>query len=282
MMRKVVFILAILTIIAAAGIAGWLFVVEGDKPAAEPTPTSTPTDTPTPTCEPGIVCVNAEQLCDDYDANEVAADAKYKGKDLEVYGEVKRIESFLDDIYLTLDCGWFSYVWCYFDEADTDKLMDVVEGDHVKVRGKGAGEAIIDLLDQPKLEHCKSVQVVETPGEGDDDGWCFIATATYGSPMDSRVDVLRQFRDSYLVTNPGGRGLVSVYYTLSPPVAQFIDDNPGLKPVVRAGLWPAVAVSTVVVTTTLAQKVAILGGFALVSIILVWLIRRRAFTSTIG
>jgi hypothetical protein len=281
-MRKVVFILAILAIFAAAGIAGWLLVTEGDEPAAEPTPTSTPTDTPTPTCEPGVVCVNAEQLCDDYDANEVAADAKYKGKILEVSGEVKRIESFLDEIYLTLDCGWFTYVWCYFDEADKDKLMHVVEGDYVKVRGRGAGEAIIDLLDQPKLDHCKSVQVVGTPGEGEDDGWCFIATAAYGSDMDSHVDVLRQFRDSYLMTNPGGQGLVSVYYKLSPPVAQFIDDNPGLKPVVRAGLWPAVALSTVVVSTTLVQKVAILGGLALFSIAIVWLVRKRAFTILTG
>jgi hypothetical protein len=80
-----------------------------------------------------------------------------------------------------------------------------------------------------------------------------------------------------MMTNPTGQGLVSVYYSLSPPLAQFIDDNPSLKPVVRAGLWPVVTLSTVAVNTTLVQKMAIAGGLALVSIIILWLFKRRAF-----
>jgi hypothetical protein len=69
---------------------------------------------------------------------------------------------------------------------------------------------------------------------------------------------------------------VSAYYKLSPPAAEFIDDHPALKPVVRVGLLPAVAISTVAVNTTSAQKTAIVGSLALVSIALaVWLIRRR-------
>ena len=55
-------------------------------------------------------------------------------------------------------------------------------------------------------------------------------------------------------------------------MAQFIDDHPALKPVVRAGLLPAVAVSTVAVSMTSAEKVAILVSSALVSVALaVWL-----------
>jgi hypothetical protein len=109
------------------------------------------------------------------------------------------------------------------------------------------------------------------PGEG-----CFIATAAYGSYLDSHVETLRNFRDQYLVTNPVGSALVSTYYKLSPPLAGFIDDHPALKPVVRAALLPAVALSTVAVNTTSAQKTAIVGSLAFVSIALaVWLIRRR-------
>jgi hypothetical protein len=59
------------------------------------------------------------------------------------------------------------------------------------------------------------------------------------------------------VTNPVGSSLVSLYYKLSPPVAEFINEHPALKPVVRAGLLPAVAISTVAVNTTSAEKVAI-------------------------
>jgi len=105
---------------------------------------------------------------------------------------------------------------------------------------------------------------------------CFIATAAYGSYLDGHVETLRDFRDQYLVTNPVGSALVSTYYKLSPPVAEFIDDHPALKPVVRVGLLPAVAMSTVAVSTTLAEKLAIVGSLALVYVALaVWLSRRR-------
>jgi len=90
------------------------------------------------------------------------------------------------------------------------------------------------------------------------------------------VETLQDFRDQYLVTNPVGQALVSAYYKLSPPVAEFIDDHPALKPMVRAGLLPAVALSTVAVSTTSAEKTAIVGSLALVSVALaVWLRRRR-------
>lgn len=106
--------------------------------------------------------------------------------------------------------------------------------------------------------------------------FCFIATAAYGSPLDSRVEVLRQFRDTYLMTNPAGRTLTSVYYRFSPPAARFIDDHPDLKPIVRAMLLPTVAVSAVAVNVALVQKLLIAVGLALASLGLVGWLRRRA------
>ena len=76
---------------------------------------------------------------------------------------------------------------------------------------------------------------------------CFIATAAYGTPLAEEIQVLRQFRDEYLVTNPAGQLFVSLYYRGSPPVAEFIDDHPALKPMVRVGLMPAVALSAVAI-----------------------------------
>ena len=104
----------------------------------------------------------------------------------------------------------------------------------------------------------------------------FIATAAYGSYLDSHVETLRDFRDQYLVTNPVGSGLISLYYKLSPPLAEFIDDHPALKPIVRAALMPAVAMSAVAVSTTLAEKLAIVGVILLVSAwVVVWGRHRR-------
>jgi len=105
---------------------------------------------------------------------------------------------------------------------------------------------------------------------------CFIATAAYGTPMAGEIEILRQFRDEYLLTNPLGQALVGLYYRFSPPIAEFITEHPSLKPIVRVGLLPAVAMSATVVNTTLAEKAAVIGLLVLVSVALaVWAIRRR-------
>jgi len=283
--RKAVIISVVVVVVIAAIVASVVLYTTSREPISTPTPTptSTPTPTPTPTCEAGVICVTAQQLCGDYDDNEIAADHEYKGEILEVSGTIGRIgRGFgFDELFLTLDCGLISDVltdvWCYFDKADEDKLLDIEDGDYVAVRGECTGKGLL----HPSLVHCTSVQVVAAPDDGDD-GWCFIATAAYGSYLDSHVDVLREFRDSYLMKNPVGRGLVTVYYRLSPPVAQLIDDHPSLKPIVRAGLWPAVALSTVAVSTTLAQKIAIVGGLALVFYTLVLWLKRQALRRLTG
>jgi len=106
---------------------------------------------------------------------------------------------------------------------------------------------------------------------------CFIATATYGTTMAEEIEILRQFRDEYLLPSPVGQALVDLYYRISPPIAEFITEHPSLKPIVRAGLLPAVAMATVSVNTTGAEKIAIVGVMALVSVALaVWATKRRS------
>jgi alpha-tubulin suppressor-like RCC1 family protein len=111
------------------------------------------------------------------------------------------------------------------------------------------------------------------PGSG-----CFIATAAYGTPMAGEIEILCQFRDEYLITNPLGQALVDLYYSVSPPIAGFINEHPSLKPVVRLGLFPAVAMSTVAVNTTLAGKASVLALLILVSVALVVWTRKRIDT----
>jgi len=107
-------------------------------------------------------------------------------------------------------------------------------------------------------------------------GGCFIATAAYGTPMAEEIGVLREFRDEYLLTNRPGGAFVNLYYRASPPVAQFITEHPSLKPIVRAGLVPAVAVSAVAVNTTPIEKMAIICLLVLVSVaVAIWAARRR-------
>ena len=84
-----------------------------------------------------------------------------------------------------------------------------------------------------------SVLLNTTPlAGGGGGGWCFIATAAFGSSLAPEVMLLREFRDRYLLQNPAGRGLVSLYSTLSPPLADIIARSEALRAVVRVALVP--------------------------------------------
>lgn len=72
---------------------------------------------------------------------------------------------------------------------------------------------------------------------------CFIATAAYGSSMYTDVRFLRAFRDDFLLNNTPGKTFVSMYYRLSPPVANFIRKHEGLRAFARVSLSPLVWLS---------------------------------------
>ena len=64
-------------------------------------------------------------------------------------------------------------------------------------------------------------------------GYCFIATAAYGTETASQLDILRDFRDQILLKNALGSRFVEAYYKISPPVADFIAKNDFLRAVVK-------------------------------------------------
>lgn len=67
-------------------------------------------------------------------------------------------------------------------------------------------------------------------------GGCFIATAAYLTPHHSDLDTFRDFRDYYLMHNRIGKVLVSVYYSASPSIAQYVLRHPGLRSVIKGQL----------------------------------------------
>jgi hypothetical protein len=81
---------------------------------------------------------------------------------------------------------------------------------------------------------------------GSGGGGCFIATAAYGSLLEPHVKILCKFRDQYLLTNGPGKIFVKYYYKYSPPLADFISKNDGLRAVVCVFLLPLVGLSWVI------------------------------------
>jgi len=92
-------------------------------------------------------------------------------------------------------------------------------------------------------------------------GGCFIATAAFGSILEPQVKTLRLFRDRFLLTNSFGRAFVRLYYSLSPPIADFIADRDWLRAAVRVMLLPFIAVSWLAVNA--GPSIMLLGVFAM-------------------
>jgi hypothetical protein len=116
----------------------------------------------------------------------------------------------------------------------------------------GPGGAVIDSSGGSESVSSGSV----SGSEGG--GGCFIATAAFGSPMERHVQVLKDFRDIYLLKFPLGRAFVKAYYRYSPPVADVIARHGALRAVVRLGLMPLIVYGYVVVHATPLQQGLIL------------------------
>jgi len=108
---------------------------------------------------------------------------------------------------------------------------------------------------------------VSSGSGGGGGGGCFIATAAFGSALEPRVVTLRQFRDVYLMPSHSGRAFVELYYALSPPLADVIAADEGLRIGARAVLAPAVAASETLLGT--GREAAGLAGWLGAIIILV-------------
>ena len=117
-----------------------------------------------------------------------------------------------DSIY-----GYSGYMWATINATTTPSLDDL-QGDEFGGYGHPT-----------------------TPGGG----FCFVATAAYGTDTAEQLDILREFRDAVLLPNSLGAKFVSLYYKTSPPIANLISQHEILRTAVRVGFVdPIVAILT--------------------------------------
>ena len=135
----------------------------------------------------------------------------------------------------------------YTYEEGTEVIVKAIPNDEYEFKSwsgdaGGTDNPITIVLDKDKSVTA-NFKVLSSPDEPDEPDRCFIATAAYGSPLHVHVDVLRDFRDKYLMPNKFGRKLVNFYYKHSPLVAELIAQNKVLKTTVRIALLPLIAFS---------------------------------------
>ncbi|MEG4866461.1 MULTISPECIES: CFI-box-CTERM domain-containing protein [unclassified Microcoleus] len=89
-------------------------------------------------------------------------------------------------------------------------------------------------------DKCCSYKTLLMPSKGvsisSSSSSCFIATAAYSTSTHPDIDTFRNFRDKKLLTNPVGKGLVSLYYKISPSIANYVKKQPVIKSFLRQQL----------------------------------------------
>jgi hypothetical protein len=136
--------------------------------------------------------------------------------------------------------GWFDYsAYADFNDSRDEVTLTLIDGGIGDHDGTANG-----IIMDPSGLGTAPVTPEPTPAPSGGGGrGCFIATAAFGSLMESHVKLLRKFRDRILLANSAGKGFVRLYYTFSPGVADFIANHDTLRAKVRWSLLPLVGVS---------------------------------------
>ncbi len=92
--------------------------------------------------------LSADQLAGEYESNEVAADAKYKGRVVAVSGTIENIgKDIMDQAYIVIGGkGFLDGVQCMFTRGQEPSIARLFKGQHVKVKGEVSGKTIGHVL----------------------------------------------------------------------------------------------------------------------------------------
>ena len=129
--------------------------------------------------------VDASNLYDEYKDNEVAADAKYKGKVVEVSGEIDHISSSFGKSSVTL--GGMLGATCYFSKSEEGVLASLSKGQVITVRGTVDGK-----LMGVNLKNCH----VTSPGNTAQSQNAASGSATQASSANGRIEITSEDLDN--------------------------------------------------------------------------------------
>jgi hypothetical protein len=177
---------------------------------------------------------------------------------------------FESDVFYKYDTinGWYDYSeHTIFNDDGQSITLEVKDGGF----GDSDGLANGIIVDPGGIA---SVGSYSYSGLGSNIMGCFIATAAFGSKFEKHVQLLRRFRDFYLMPNKIGRTFVKAYYKYSPPMAEFIAKHDSLRAMVRISLLPVVGVSWIALKVGPLSTLALMLIFISCFVGLVWFRRR--------
>jgi hypothetical protein len=150
-------------------------------------------------------------------------------------------EVFASDTFFKYDTinGWYNYSeHTTFNHDGQSVTLELKDGGY----GDSDGLANGIIVDPGGIASEETTYTDGVASTGNVMG-CFIATAAFGSKFEKHVQLLRRFRDLYLMPHRIGRAFVNTYYRYSPPVANVIADHETVRAVIRWSLLPLIGLS---------------------------------------
>jgi len=92
-------------------------------------------------------------------------------------------------------------------------------------------------------------------GGSSDTSYCLFTWLADGSGLETYLEILRKFRDGFLLESWPGIAVVDFYYRYSPAVAHFLQPHGFLRIILSRSLIPLAALCHVVLNTSPAEKV---------------------------
>jgi hypothetical protein len=114
----------------------------------------TDTDTKKVQSQAPSYTLSADKLVSEYKANEVAADAKYKGHVVVVSGTIESIgKDIMDQAYVVIGGqGFLDGVQCMFTKGEESSVARLSKGQHVTIKGEVSGKMGNVLLNKSTLQ----------------------------------------------------------------------------------------------------------------------------------
>ena len=108
-----------------------------------------------------------------------------------------------------------------------------------------------------------TIETTTLEENSDDGGGCLIATATYGSEMAPQVQLLREIRDSKVMSTSFGSsfmtGFNQIYYSFSPTISDWERKNTVFQEGVRAFITPMILTLSIMTLADDGSEVEVLG-----------------------
>jgi hypothetical protein len=165
--------------------------------------------------------------------------------------------------------------WLQACDANGNVLADgvgwMVPGSRVNHNDRTPAVIEIQVYHFSAVQAATVLITFNSPGGNDSSsggGSCFIATAAFGSEMETHVRILRQFRDRMLSQTSTGRTFVDLYYRYSPPIADYLRGHAVPRLAVRQALIPLTGLAWMMLHF---HTVVLVIGFGLV----IFLFNRR-------